>query len=324
MRLLSDTLERLVAGCGTTVVAIAGNHDSPERLEFCSGVLARTGLHVVGRPAAAPAVIDVVGAGDRIQLAAVPYTEPAVARDLLDDAEIRSHDAALARLVAGTRGRLDATVPGVLLAHAFVAGGTPSESERSLSVGGADQVDVAHLAGFDYVALGHLHRPQQVGETRVRYSGSLLKYSFAECDHTKSVELVELVDGQLRCERIGLTPRRDVRRLQGTLVELLAAADDDAHSDDYIEATLTDPGVVRDPLGRLRAFYPNVLHIARPALAAATAADTAAGRHRRLGIVELFDAFYRERRERPLDDAQRAILHEIAEAIAAREREVVE
>lgn len=322
VRLLSDTLERLVAEIGVTVVAIAGNHDSPERLEFCGGVLARTGLHIVGRAAVEPLVVDLAGGGAPAQVAAIPYTEPPLARDLFDDDSLRSHDDVMERLAAAARARLAGTVPAVLVAHAYVAGGSGSESERPLSIGGSDLVEADRLRGFDYVALGHLHRAQQVGVEHVRYAGSLLKYSFAEAGQRPSVEVVELTGGRVERRRVELTPRRDLRRVEGTLAELLAAAEHDPRPADYIEAVLTDPGVVRDPMGRLRAVYPNLLHVARPALttAAAAAAGLAAGR-RQLGLVELFDAFYRERRERPLDESQREVLAEIAEAVAARDRE---
>ena len=166
----------------------------------------------------------------------------------------------------------------VLVAHAFVAGGLESESERPVSVGGAQQVPAAVFDGFDYVALGHLHRPQPCGSDAVRYAGSLLKYSFAEHAHDKSVCVVDIgapgsAAGEagsagraaVAVEEVPLSPLRDVRRLEGTLAELLQRGASDPRRDDYVLASLLDDGALLDPIGRLRAVYPNTLAIERPA-----------------------------------------------------------
>src|SRR5690606_4099732 len=128
-----------------------------------------------------------------------------------------------------------------------------SESERPLSIGGSGAVDAGLFAGFDYVALGHLHRPQRAGADHVRYAGSLLKYSLSEADHAKSVSLVELgAPGELKIEHIALSPRRDLRRVSGTLEEVLAAARSDAAREDYVFASLNDRGALLDPMTKLR------------------------------------------------------------------------
>jgi len=321
VRLLSEILERLVRDVGTRVVLIAGNHDSPERLQFCSGVLSQRGLWVAGRPSVEPMIVELTDDAGPVRIAAVPFIEPAVAREVFGDEELRTHHDALARAVAATRDRLPADGRAVLVAHAWVAGGTASESERPLTVGGADLVGAGALDGFDYVALGHLHRPQRVGADHLRYAGSLLKYSFSEADHVTSVELVEVGADGIHTERIPLTPRRDVRRIEGTLTGLLEAAADDPARDDYLEATLTDPGVVRDPIGRLREVYPNLLSVVRPALAPVGRVGPSLVGERRIDAVELFDAFYRERRGRPLDEDQRSALRDAVETVDARDRE---
>lgn len=321
VRLLSETLERLVRDVGTRAILIAGNHDSPERLQFCSGVLSQRGLWVAGWPSVEPTIVGLADDDGPVRIAAVPFVEPPVAREVFGDEELRTHHDALARAVTSARERMPADGRSVLVAHAWVAGGTVSESERPLTVGGADLVEAEALAGFDYVALGHLHRPQPVGADHLRYAGSLMKYSFSEADHVKSVELVELGADGVRTERIALVPRRDVRRIEGALSGLLEAAADDPARDDYLEATLTDPGVVRDPIGRLREVYPNMLSVVRPALAPVGRIGPSLIGERRIDAVELFDAFYRERRGRPLDDDQRAALRNAIEAVDARDRE---
>ena len=233
--LLDHVLTELVDGLGVPVVAIAGNHDSAVRVGFASTLLRERGLHLVGELPQAASPIVLRDEHGPVRICALPFADPAEARHVYGDEAIHDQQAVAA---AGVRQALAATAPDerrVLVAHAFVAGGLESESERPLSVGGAQQVPAGMLAGFDYVALGHLHRPQTCGSETTRYAGSLLKYSFAEAAHDKSVCVVEIgprgsAPGEagragraaVAVETVALSPRRDVRRLEGTLAELLA------------------------------------------------------------------------------------------------------
>jgi len=315
--LLSETLGRLIRGVGVRVAMVAGNHDSPERLGFCSLLLEEQGLSVAGPLSARPLRVGLDDAEGPVGLHLVPYAEPAVVRAALSDDGIRTHDDAMRRLAA--RVRANEGERSVVVAHAFVSGGEESESERPLSVGGAAQVDPRSFDGFHFVALGHLHRPQEVGSPRISYAGSLMKYSFAEADHRKSVSLVELGgDGAVSVERVELAPRRDLRVLEGTLEELLAAAADDPAPDDYVMASLTDPGVVRDPMGRLRSCYPNVLHVARPGLVGEGPAPGLDPR--RVTTSELFAEFIRARLDRDLSEEESRVFAEVVDDMRDRER----
>jgi exonuclease SbcD len=211
----------------------------------------------------------------------------------------------------------------VLIAHAFVAGGTPSESERPLQVGGAGRVGAGRFRGFDYVALGHLHRPQQVGSPRVHYSGSLLKYSFEESPQPKSVNVVELAaDGACHIERVPLLPRRDVRCVRGELAELLGGPPSGESADDYLHVTLLDRAPAHDALGRLRDVYPNVLqleHALQPG-----APDVARhGDHRRLDEHVLFGRFFAEVTGDALNEAETRAFADALERFRARQREAM-
>jgi exonuclease SbcD len=157
----------------------------------------------------------------------------------------------------------------VVIAHCFLAGGEVSESERPLSIGGADQISPEHFRPFSYAALGHLHGPQFRGAPHIRYSGSPLQYSFSEERQRKSVTLVELdAAGKARIEQIPLQPRHHMRTLEGSLDALLAAGKDDPHRDDYLLVRLTDTHAILDVMSKLRQVYPNVLHLERPGLMA--------------------------------------------------------
>jgi DNA repair protein SbcD/Mre11 len=208
------------------------------------------------------------------------------------------------------------------VAHAFAAGGMESESERSLSVGGAGTVDVACFDGLHYVALGHLHRPQSAGPDHVHYSGSLLKYSFSEATHTKAVNLVEMdARGDITIERVPLTPRRDVRCVRGTLKALLEGPQDGESHEDYLMATLTDAEPILDPMGKLLPVYPNLLHIERTYLSGAGAFTDAAQDHRGLTDLELFRAFFSQATGEDLSREEELAFSEIVEKLRREERE---
>lgn len=330
VRLLDLVLTELVQGLRIPVVMIAGNHDGPDRLAFGAGLLGGAGLTVRGpfEPQARPLVLhDEHGA---VAIHALPYAEPAVVRSAVagrysEDAEdtapaIDSHQAVLAVQLQAARAAQPQGARSVVVAHAFVLGGSESESERPLSVGASGAVDAALFDGFDYVALGHLHRPQQVGQARIQYSGSLLKYSFSEADHAKSVNLVELdAAGACTVERIALTPRRDLRIVEGQLDAILAGGAADPARDDYILARLTDSGALLDAMGRLRGVYPNALAIERPQLAG-DGPGRAAADHRRVRMQDLFASFHRDTTGQPLDEAGAAVLDCIAERLEREAR----
>ena len=253
---LSEGLARL-RGAGATIVAITGNHDSPARLRFGDRLLAEAGVHVRGdvRTAATPVLVGATDGGPDLCLYPIPYLEPEIARHHLQAPDCRSHEAVLrtaldrARSDLAGRGR----VRSVAVAHAFAAGGTPCESERVLRVGGADRVPLGCFDGFDYVALGHLHGRQVFGDGRMRYSGSPLAYSFSERDHRKGVWLVDIAaDGTVACEGIDTPVGRSLAVLRGTLAQLLTDSQYADAEGCWVQATLTDPVLPRDAMGRLR------------------------------------------------------------------------
>lgn len=320
VNLLDDTLSRIVLGEGVPVVVIAGNHDSPERLGFGAQLLAARGLRIAGRVRAESEAIGFEDQWGKLFVHALPYAEPAVVRDALG-VEFADHDAALGALIEGVRAHHPAGVRSVLLAHAFVAGSAVSDSERPLSVGGSGAVRAERFAGFDYVALGHLHRPQQVG-AHMRYAGSLLKYSLSEADHEKSVSLVELgAPGTLKIESIALAPRHDLRCIEGSLAALVERGMHDAACHDYVFATLTDSGALLDPMARLRAVYPNALGCERIVLQAGARAPGARRAVRELDTRALFADFFREVTGESFDADAAAALDATLSTLARRERE---
>lgn len=321
VNLLDDTLSRIVLGEGVPVVLIAGNHDSPDRLGFGARLLASRGLTIAGRVGAHVEPLCFTDDWGKLAIYPLPYAEPAVVRDALG-AEFRDHDAALGALLDGIREHHPAGTRSVVVAHAFVAGGAESESERPLSVGGSGAVAASRFAGFDYVALGHLHRPQQIGSAAINYAGSPLKYSLSEIDHDKSVSLVELRSpGEIRVERVPLRSRRDLRRVKGELHALVEAGRHDPGRHDYVFASLTDKGALLEPMARLREVYPNALGCERTVLSGIGNQDRAAPNHRELDTSELFADFVREVTGEPLDEAARRAVDATIEGLLREERE---
>jgi len=316
--LFDEFLARVAGELGIPVVVIAGNHDSADRLGFGARLLAEGGLHVRGRLSAAPAPIELVDAHGAVDVFAIPFVDPPHARALLEDDALRDHDASSAALLDRARAEANPKHRSICVAHAFVAGSSESDSERPLIVGGGGMVDASRFADFNYVALGHLHRPQQIGGERIRYSGSLMPYSFGEAKHDKSVSLIELdAKGDVSIEEVRLSPRRAVRVIEGELDGLLATTPEGVSNDDYLLVRLLDRGALYHPMAKLRERYPNVLQVERPALeltgsGAAIAAESVAPR----APEALFEDFFSAVMGEEMDAEQREALRRFEEPLA--------
>lgn len=309
--LLDETLSEIVLGLGVPVVMIAGNHDSGERLGFGAKLLAGQGLHVAGQ-AGSPLKLRLSDPHGEVDLFTLPYAEPAVVRACFHCEEALDHAAAMRLQLDAIRNCAGRARRSVLLAHAFVSGGEESESERPLSMGGSGAVPADVFTGFDYVALGHLHQAQSLAAGRLRYSGSLMKYSLSEVTHAKSVSLVELDEaGAVSIDAIALPPRRDLRVLEGSLAELIERGRCDPHAADYLHARLTDAGALLDPMSRLREVWPNALSLERLVLARSGEAGVRRAELRQLDTSALFASFLREVADEEMDDARRAAFAEV-------------
>jgi exonuclease SbcD len=315
VRLADEALTRLSEVA--PVVAISGNHDSAGRLGFGAELLARAGVHVRTDP---------LGAGVPVALAdgwvyAIPYLEPDLVREPLGIEE-RSHAAAMGaamdrvRADVAARGSGPARAPIVVTAHAFVAGGMPSESERDLAVGGAANVPAFAFDGADYVALGHLHGPQVVGGGLGRYAGSPLAFSFSEAGQAKSVAVVEVVAGALPLVALLPCPvPRPLANLRGTLDELLADPRLADLEGAWVQATLTDPVRPADAMERLRRRFPHAVALAFDPQGAGALPGDSYQRLRGLDDDELVQRFVSDTRGRAADDDELALLRD---ALTAR------
>ena len=318
--LCNDALRRL-AGTGTRVVLISGNHDSARRLGFGADLIDAAGIHLRTDPAGAgrPVLLE-DGDGD-VGVYAVPYLEPDAVRGQLG-CEERSHHAVLGAAMARVRADL-ADRPGarsVVLAHAFVTGGEASDSERDISVGGVSSVPAATFAGVDYTALGHLHGAQRLAD-EVRYSGSPVAYSFSEEHHTKGVLLVELGDrpgAPVSVEHLPTPVVRPLARVAGQLGDLLTGDRWERLTGHYLHVTLTDPVRPREPMERLRARFPHVLVLGFAPDGAAADDRSYAARLRGRDDLQVAGDFVEHVRNAP-DPAESALLADAFEAVRLAE-----
>lgn len=314
VELLDETVNQICNQLQVPMIMIAGNHDGAERLSFGARQLASGRLHVFGPLWTQPQSLII----NDVAFYPIPYCDPPTVRSLFA-IDVTTHDQALAHLLQLVKDDNKPQRPSVPIAHCFLAGGEVSESERPLSLGGADQVSAEHFKGFSYVALGHLHGPQYKGAKQIRYSGSPLKYSFSEQRQKKSVTLIELAtSGQASIETLPLKPIRDMRILEGSLEQLLLAGKTDPHADDYLLVRLTDSHAILDLMSKLRQVYPNVLHIERLGLMARNEKVEANLERLKRGEQAMFSDFFHQVTGDDLSESQAEI---IADSLVRLQRE---
>ncbi len=304
--LLDSILDRLCHDLALPVILIPGNHDSPERLGFGARQLSGSGLHIIGSTDAILSPVMLSDGHGQLAFYGIPYLEPVVAREYFE-VELSGHDETLAYVAEQikTHNQQNGRFRTVVIGHCFLDGGDDCESERPLSVGGADRVSAKNFKAFDYTALGHLHGPQFKLKNKIRYSGSILKYSFSEEHHNKSVTIVDM-DAKGKCviEKIGLNPLHDMRTLEGSLQDVLERGRSDPNFEDYVQVRLSDTHAILDIMGKLREVYPNVLHLERPGLISENPEKMASRDRLRKGEMSMFRDFYEQVRGEPLSAKQ--------------------
>ncbi|MCG9696267.1 exonuclease SbcCD subunit D [Shewanella sp. Isolate11] len=319
--LLDEVLNQLVHELGITTILIAGNHDGHERLGFASQQMQQSGLHITGPLRQQVAPITIEGQSGSALFYPLPYAEPATVRNVFQ-CEATSHEEAMIALLEQVKAHDSQGVAKVVISHCFLDGGSESDSERPLSIGGADKISPSLFDEFAYTALGHLHGPQYKGSENIRYSGSILKYSFSEQNQKKSVTLVELDQaGKASIELLPLSPLRDVRIVEGLLSELLEKGISDPHRDDYLMVRLLDTNAILDPMGKLRAVYPNVLHLERTGLMAKSEQLAIRSDQIKKGELDMFSDFFSQVAGAPMSDEQQALMVDIVDTLHKAEED---
>lgn len=321
VELLDDVLSRIVLDLKIPVLLIPGNHDNPRRLRFGSRLLKTRGLYlgcILDQQLDPVLFEDTHGP---VCVYAVPYAEPPEVREVLCDDTLHNHHLALSAIIDRMNKRHDKKNRSIIVSHSFVAGGEESESERPLSIGGTGTVDASLFSFAHYVALGHLHKPQKIGDREIHYSGSLLKYSFSEASHQKSVQIVEMdAAGVCTVRRIHLKPRKDVQCLEGYFADLKKTPIEGISGEDYLMVTLLDQGVIIDVMPRLREVYPNLLHIRKPFVEAGSNRTMGSAEYRKLGEKELFASFVSQVTGEEISQAQLKEFEKVQEKIKTKGR----
>ncbi|GGB82022.1 nuclease SbcCD subunit D [Marinobacterium zhoushanense] len=313
---LNAFLAEFMSDLSTPVIMISGNHDSAKRLRFGAPFMSASGLHILGdiRNVSTPVVLET--ASGPVHFFGIPYHDPVEVREAFD-VEVKTYDEAHTHLVSLAEQARSRGIPSVLISHCFIDGAEESDSERRLSVGGADRVSYQPMQAFDYVALGHLHSPQYKGAEQIRYSGSLLKYSFSEHQQSKGVTLVEITDQGATWEHLPLIPKRNMRVIEGTLDQLIEQGRQDPHADDYILARLTDKQDLLEPMAQLRQVYPNTLELERTQFSVSRGSQLVADVSNRRSEDQVFKDFFSQVMGDELTDAQSQLLLEVVEEARA-------
>jgi len=300
--LLDDAIYHINHILKKPLIIISGNHDSGRRLGFGSRQMTRSGVHIMGQLSQDIAPVILNDKHGEIAFYGIPYADPASVRDVFQ-IDIHSHEDAMRVLTSQIKSHNTVNRRTVVLGHCFIDGGTESDSERPLSVGGADKVPYDLFSDFSYTALGHLHGPQFKGLESIRYSGSILKYSFSEVTQRKSVTIVNMgATGECSIEKIPLKPLRNMRVVEGCLEEILAAAKDDLDANDYLLVRLLDTHALYEPLKKLREVYPNILQLEKPNLNQGGERQKLKRENLKKGELPMFLDFYQQMTASELGD----------------------
>ncbi len=320
VELLDTFLNTLNKKLGLPILMISGNHDSAERIGFASALLADSGVYVSKAYSGAVEPVVLEDEEGPVKFWLLPFVKPASVRwghEGEDGAEaINSFPAAVSYAIEAMH--IDKEERNVLVAHQFVTGAQTSDSEE-LSLGTLDNVPADLFYDFDYVALGHIHKPQNMGKN-IRYSGTPLKYSFSEVGQEKSVTVVEL-NGDKSCEyrTVSLKPLRDMRDVKGSYDEIKTEAKvsrADASLQDYVRITLTDEHEINEAANKLREFYPNLMQIRYDNLR--TSADNevqGAENVQERSTLDLFAELYEKQNNAALSEEQAGFLQGLIDEI---------
>lgn len=332
VELLDETFSKIILDLNIPILAISGNHDSAERLSFCSNIMTKNKLYIAGNFDKNIKKITLKDNSNNVNFYLVPYADPREISHIFEDDEISTHDAAMNKVILKIKQSMNENEKNILVAHGYVTfmkeldetlneselsvccDLETSDSERPLSIGGTDLINGKYFSCFDYTALGHLHGPQNVGSDKMRYSGSLLKYSFSEVNQKKGITIVNIDEnGQVSIKLKELSPKRDMRIIKGPLNELIKpSVYEGTNLNDYVYAILTDEGELIDPISKLRAVYPNIMGLTREVSGEKSESKTsAASGYQTKTKLSLFNEFYQSITGKDLTEEKLNIMKKI-------------
>lgn len=316
IELLNRVVKRICTELNTPMILISGNHDGAERLGFGSEQMKRAGLHIISNfeDMLNPVVIETPQSG-QVAFYGMPYNDPELVRYAYKE-PVSTHDEAHKLLAEKITEQFNPEQKNILISHCFVDGAIASDSERPLSIGGSDRVSHEHFLNFDYVALGHLHQPQKKGEDYIRYSGSLMKYSFGEQNQKKGFTLVEIgQEGFIQSEHVELRAPHEMRIIEGELEQIIEQGKTDPKNEDYLLVRLMDKHAILNPMEKLRSVYPNVLHLEKPGMLIGVEQELAQAKLAR-SEIDMFKDFFVEAQDSQLSKEQEHAISDIIKQLS--------
>ena len=317
VNLLDSFLKTLIKELKIKVFIIAGNHDSKDRLGFGSKIFEDEGLYIESKYTGNLRKVELQDEYGKLNIYMLPFVKPVEVKQFFEDDLENNYNIAINKIIG--KEEINKRERNIILVHQFVTAGTiePERTESEvLSLGGIENVDVSNFNDFDYVAIGHVHRPQKIGRDTARYAGTMLKYSFSEINHNKTVSIIEIKEkGDININLVQLNPLRDMREIKGPLEELIKPENYECgNTNDYIKAVITNEEPVYDAIGQIRRIYPNTLKLEirnSKTISNVEEQNINLENIKKKTELELFADFYKSQNNVELDERQTEIIKNI-------------
>lgn len=317
VNLLDNFLKILIKELKIKVFIISGNHDSKDRLGFGSKIFEDEGLYIESKYNGNLRKIEIEDEYGKLNIYMLPFIKPVEVKQYFEDDLENNYNTAINKIIK--KEKINKEERNIILVHQFVTAGTvePERSESEvLTLGGIENVDVSNFDDFDYVAIGHVHRPQKIGRDTARYAGTMLKYSFSEINHNKTVPIIDFKEkGNIVINLKELAPIRDMREIKGPIEELLKKENyEKGNINDYIKAIITNEETVYDAIGQIRRIYPNTLKLEirnSKTINSVEEQNLNLEKVKKKSELELFSDFYKSQNNVDLDENQKEIIKDI-------------
>ena len=317
VNLLDNFLKILIKELKIKVFIISGNHDSKDRLGFGSKIFEDEGLYIESKYNGNLRKIEIEDEYGKLNIYMLPFIKPVEVKQYFEDDLENNYNTAINKIIK--KEKINKEERNIILVHQFVTAGTvePERSESEvLTLGGIENVDVSNFDDFDYVAIGHVHRPQKIGRDTARYAGTMLKYSFSEINHNKTVPIIDFKEkGNIEINLKELAPIRDMREIKGPIEELLKKENyEKGNINDYIKAIITNEETVYDAIGQIRRIYPNTLKLEirnSKTINSVEEQNLNLEKVKKKSELELFSDFYKSQNNVDLDENQKEIIKNI-------------
>lgn len=317
VNLLDNFLKILIKELKIKVFIISGNHDSKDRLGFGSKIFEDEGLYIESKYNGNLRKIEIEDEYGKLNIYMLPFIKPVEVKQYFEDDLENNYNTAINKIIK--KEKINKEERNIILVHQFVTAGTvePERSESEvLTLGGIENVDVSNFDDFDYAAIGHVHRPQKIGRDTARYAGTMLKYSFSEINHNKTVPIIDFKEkGNIEINLKELAPIRDMREIKGPIEELLKKENyEKGNINDYIKAIITNEETVYDAIGQIRRIYPNTLKLEirnSKTINSVEEQNLNLEKVKKKSELELFSDFYKSQNNVDLDENQKEIIKDI-------------